>query len=43
MDIVSLIIGMKLGGGGFPLGDFESEYNFNDLNLEWDNTAEVNE
>ena len=43
MDIISLIIGMKLGGGGFPLGDIVSEYNFNDLNLEWDNTAEENE
>lgn len=44
MDMISLIIGMKLGGGGgFPFGDIESEYNFNDLGLEWENTAEVGE
>lgn len=44
MDMISLIIGMKLGGGGgLPLGDVVSEYNSNDLDLEWENTAEVNE
>ena len=44
MDIVSLIIGMKLGGGGgLPLGEVNSEYRFNDLGLSWENTAEENE
>ena len=44
MDMISLIIGMKLGGGGgLPLGEAESSYEFNDLGLTWENSAEVNE
>lgn len=45
MDMISLIIGMKLGGGGgsLPLGEADSEYRFNDLGLTWENSAEVSE
>lgn len=44
MDMISLIIGMKLGGGGgLPLGEASSEYNFNELGLSWETSAEVSE
>ena len=44
MDMVSLIIGMKLGGGGLPLGEATSEYHFYDqLDLSWETNAEENE
>ena len=43
MDIVSLIIGMKLGGGGLPLGEAEGEFNFDNLGITWESTAEENE
>ena len=45
MDILSLIIGMKLGGGSssLPVIDANGECNFDELGLTWDTSAEVNE